>query len=106
MIWNRERECLSQGEKQKLQDETLKQPVKRVYNRVPFYKNRMEQEGIKVKDIKGIKDIFLLPFTTKDDLRENYPFGMFAVPMDRVVEVHTSSGTTGKPVIGRYTSGI
>jgi len=104
MIWNRERECLSQKEKKKLQSEALKILLRRIYDRVPFYKNRLDKAGIKVPHIRGIEDISLLPFTTKDDLRENYPFGMFVVNLDRVVEVHTSSGTTGKPIIGGYTS--
>jgi len=104
MIWNKERESLSDGKKSVLQSEQLKSLVSRVYEVIPFYRAKFDKQGIHPKDIRSIMDISKLPFTTKDDLRENYPFGMFAVPMERVVEIHTSSGTTGKPVIGGYTN--
>ncbi len=103
MIWNEERETMTDSKKKELQSELLRDLVKRVYDRIPFYKKKMDEMGVKPSDIKSIEDITKLPFTTKNDLRDNYPFGMFAVPMNEVVEIHTSSGTTGKPVVGGYT---
>lgn len=105
MIWNQERESLADGKKRALQGNLLKTLARRVYSSIPFYKKRMDEMGIQPKTISSISDIEKLPFTTKEDLRDNYPFGMFAVPMEKVSEVHTSSGTTGKPVIGGYTQG-
>ncbi len=105
MIWNKEKETLTDAKKRVIQGELLKNLVQKVYDRIPFYKKRMDSLGVKPDDITSIKDISKLPFTTKDDLRDNYPFGMFAVSMNEVVEFHTSSGTTGKPVIGGYTTG-
>ena len=103
MIWNRERETLPDGRKEGLQLEQLKGLARRVYGSIPFYAKRMDAAGVKPKDIARLGDIEKLPFTTKDDLRDNYPFGLFAVPMGEVIEIHTSSGTTGKPVVGGYT---
>ncbi len=103
MIWNEEAECISQDEKEELQLKRLQEVVKRAYENVPFYKKRFDDNNIKPEDIKTIKDIEKLPLTTKDDLREAYPFGMFAVPRREIVEVHTSSGTTGKPTVSGYT---
>jgi phenylacetate-CoA ligase len=105
MIWNQERESLADGKKRALQGNLLKTLARRVYSSIPFYKKRMDEMGVQPKTISSISDIEKLPFTTKEDLRDNYPFGMFAVPMEKVSEVHTSSGTTGKPVIGGYTQG-
>jgi phenylacetate-CoA ligase len=105
MIWNRERELLPDGKKKALQGELLKKLVKRVYDTIPFYKSRFDAIGLEPGDISHVDDITSLPFTNKDDLRENYPFGMFAVSMGEIVEIHTSSGTTGKPIIGGYTKG-
>ena len=102
MIWSRE-ETLPRKELRELQLERLKAVVERVYERVPFYKKKFDQAGVKPGDIKDLRDIRNLPFTTKDDLRDNYPFGMFAVPMTEVVRVHASSGTTGKPTVVGYT---
>jgi len=102
MIWSRE-ETLPRKELRELQLERLKAVVQRVYERVPFYKKKFDEIGIKPEHIKDLRDIRNLPFTTKDDLRENYPFGMFAVPMTEVVRVHASSGTTGKPTVVGYT---
>lgn len=96
-------ECLTDGKKREIQSERLRNLVNYVYERIPFYKKKFDEAGLKPGDIKTIDDISKLPFTTKDDLRDNYPFGMFAVPLSRVVEIHTSSGTTGKPVVGGYT---
>ncbi len=103
MIWNEKVECASRDELEKLQLERLQNVVKRAYENVPYYKKRFDEEGIKPDDIKTLKDIKKLPVTTKDDLRAAYPFGMFAVPRREIVEVHTSSGTTGKPTVSGYT---
>ena len=103
MIWNSERETLADRRKKAFQSEQLEDLVRRVYEKIPFYKNRFDELGLKPSHISSIDDISKLPFTCKNDLRDNYPFGMFAVPMSEVVEMHTSSGTTGKPVIGGYT---
>ncbi len=105
MIWNEEAECMQQDKKEQLQLRRLQEVVKRAYENVPHYKNRLDNVGIRPEDIKTLKDIQKLPFTTKEDLREAYPFGMFAVPRRKIVELHTSSGTTGKPVVSGYTRG-
>ncbi|HUT66140.1 MAG TPA: phenylacetate--CoA ligase, partial [Spirochaetota bacterium] len=105
MIWNEERETLPDGKKVQLQGDLLNRLARRLYDSIPFYRDRMDKTGMNPGRILSISDIEKLPFTTKNDLRENYPFGMFAVPMEKVTEVHTSSGTTGKPVIGGYTQG-
>jgi phenylacetate-CoA ligase len=105
MIWNEEAECMAEDDKKALQLERLQMAVKRAYENVPYYRKRFDELGIKPEDIKTLKDIEKLPFTTKDDLREAYPFGMFAVPQREIVEVHTSSGTTGKPTVSGYTRG-
>lgn len=103
MIWNEEAECMSQDKKEELQLKRLQKVVKRAYDNVPFYRKRFDDKGIKPEDIKTLKDIEKLPLTTKDDLREAYPFKMFAVPRKEIVEIHTSSGTTGKPTVSGYT---
>lgn len=103
MIWNRDIECMSRDEMRKLQDRRLIDLVAKVYNHVPFYKRKMDELDVKPTDIKGIEDISKLPFTYKQDLRDNYPFGLFAVPMKDIVRVHGSSGTTGKPTTVGYT---
>jgi phenylacetate-CoA ligase len=103
MIWDERTECMSQRELEDLQLERLKRIVKYAYDNVPFYKKRFKEAKVKPEHIKSLKDIQLLPFTEKADLREGYPFGMFAVPKSDIVEVHTSSGTTGKPVVAGYT---
>jgi phenylacetate-CoA ligase len=103
MIWNEKAECMAEDDKKALQLERLQMAVKRAYENVPYYRKRFDELGIKPEDIKTLKDIEKLPFTTKDDLRDAYPFGMFAVPRKEIVEVHTSSGTTGKPTVSGYT---
>jgi len=103
MIWNREAECMQIGEREKLQLERLKATLKRAYENVSYYRKRFDEIKVKPADIKSFKDIVKLPFTTKTDLREGYPFGLFAVPRQEIVEVHTSSGTTGKPTVSGYT---
>ncbi len=103
MIWNEKMECMSRQDMRTLQSERLVNLVERVYNNVAFYRKKMDELKIKPSDIKSIDDIVKLPFTSKNDLRENYPFGMFAVPMSQIVRVHASSGTTGKPTTVGYT---
>ncbi len=102
MIWSKD-ETLSRDELEKLQTKRLKETVARVYGAVPFYKKRFEELGLVPQDIKSIHDISKLPFTKKQDLRDNYPFGLFAVEQDAVVRIHSSSGTTGKPTVVGYT---
>ena len=103
MIWNKDIECMSHDAMRKLQGERLIELVERVYNNVPFYHRKMDESGVKPSDIHGIDDIVKLPFTYKQDLRDNYPFGLFSVPMKDIVRVHGSSGTTGKPTTVGYT---
>ncbi len=105
MIWNKEAECMSDYDRENLQLRRLKEAVKNAYENVPYYRKRLDGMNIKPDDIKTLEDIEKLPFTTKDDLREAYPFEMFAVPKKEIVEVHTSSGTTGKPTVSGYTRG-
>jgi len=103
MIWNKKFECMDREKKEQLQLKKLQNVVKKAYENVPYYRKRFQELNIKPEDIKTLKDIEKLPFTTKTDLREAYPFGMFAVPEDDIIEVHTSSGTTGKPTVSGYT---
>jgi phenylacetate-CoA ligase len=103
MIWNEKTECMSREDMRALQSERLIELVNRVYNNVAFYRHRMEEMGVEPSDIKSIDDIVKLPFTYKNDLRDHYPFGLFAVPMKDIVRVHASSGTTGKPTTVGYT---
>jgi len=103
MIFNPECECMDGQARKKLQLAALKNLVETLYSRVPFYRKKMKEAGIMPKDIHSITDVEKLPFTTKDDLRENYPHGLRACPQERIVEVHMSSGTTGKPVVNEYT---
>ncbi|HRG02899.1 MAG TPA: phenylacetate--CoA ligase [Paludibacteraceae bacterium] len=102
-MWNKEIECITRQKMRELQSERLRELVQRVYNNVPFYQKKMDNAGVKPTDIKSIDDISKLPFTSKQDLRDNYPFGLFAVPMKDIVRVHASSGTTGKPTTVGYT---
>ena len=103
MIFNPEIECMSREKMRELQSERLIATVKRCYENVPFYRKKMDQKGIRPEDIKSIDDITKLPFTTKHDLRDEYPYGLQAVPMSEIKRIHASSGTTGKPVVGTYT---
>lgn len=103
MIWNKAAECMRIGEREKLQLARMKAILKRTYKNVPYYKKRFDEMKVKPGDIKRLNDIQNFPFTTKTDLREGYPFGLFAVPRREIVEVHTSSGTTGKPTVSGYT---
>jgi phenylacetate-CoA ligase len=101
MHWNPE-ESLSRPEMTKLQGERLKNVCERVYDRVPFYKKAFDANGLKPADIRGVGDIVKLPFTKKSDLRDNYPYGLFAEPLENIVRIHASSGTTGKPTVVAY----
>lgn len=101
--WNQAYECMSREEMRKVQSERLIKTVDKVYNNVPFYRERMKQKGLEPGDIKSVDDLKLLPFTYKQDLRDNYPFGTFAAPMNEIVRVHCSSGTTGKKTVVGYT---
>ena len=103
MIWNEEFETLPREALEALQLKRLKATVERVYETVPFYKKKFDEMGVKPAQVKTLKDLQLLPFTVKNDLRDNYPFGLFSVPMEQVVRVHASSGTTGKPIVVGYT---
>jgi phenylacetate-CoA ligase len=103
MPWNPEIECMPREKMQEIQLSRLQETVRRAYERVPLYKRLFDEKGIKPEDIRSLNDLQHLPFTTKTDFRDNYPFGMFAVPMDEVVRIHASSGTTGKPTVVGYT---
>ena len=103
MIWNETKECMSRDEMNVLQSARLVKTVERVYHNVPFYRKKMQELGLEPGDIKGIEDLQKLPYTTKNDLRDNYPFGLFAVPQSEIVRVHASSGTTGKATVVGYT---
>ena len=102
MIWSKN-ETLSREELEKIQLERLIDTVNTVYEKVPYYRNKMIEAGIKPSDIKSLKDLQKLPFTTKQDMRDTYPFGLFAVHKDELVRIHASSGTTGKPTVVGYT---
>ncbi len=101
-IWNRHFECMERDELRRVQGERLRETVERVYFNVPYYRHRMQEAGLGPENILSIEDIVKLPFTTKSDLRDTYPFGMFAVPMSEIVRLHASSGTTGKPTVVGY----
>jgi phenylacetate-CoA ligase len=103
VYWQKEYETMPRERLADLQLERLQQTIKRVYDNVPFYRNKLSEAGIEPGDIKSLDDLSRLPFTTKQDLRDNYPFGLFAVPMEEVVRLHASSGTTGKPTVVGYT---
>ena len=104
MIWSKE-ETLPREEIESLQLERLKETVSRVYAKVPAYKKKMDEAGVSPEDIKTLKDLSKLPFVTKQDMRDTYPFGLFAVSRDELVRIHASSGTTGKPTVVGYTKG-
>ena len=103
MIWNPNKECMSREQMSELQGKRLHKIVKYVYHNVPFYRNKLQELDITPDDIRTIDDITKLPFTTKKDLRDNYPFGMQAAPQSEIVRIHASSGTTGNPTIVGYT---
>ncbi len=103
MIWNKEKECMPREELDKLQLSRLKETVFRAYSFVPAYRSKMDAAGVKPQDINNLADLKYLPFLTKQDFRDNYPFGLLAVPMRDVVRIQSSSGTTGKPTVAGYT---
>ncbi len=103
MILNKEKECMSRDEIKALQNERLKWQVERMYNKVEIFRKRMDEKGLKPSDIKGVDDLSKLPFSYKQDLRDYYPYGLFAVPLKDIVRVHASSGTTGKQIVVGYT---
>lgn len=98
-IWNKEIETMPREQLEELQLKRLQETVTRVYKNVKPYREKMDKAGIKPEDIKTLDDLSKLPFTVKQDLRDNYPYGMFAVPMEQVTEIHASSGTTGKQTV-------
>ena len=102
MIWAKE-ETMSREEIEKIQLDRLKATVCRVYDNVPAYRRKMDEAGVKPEDIQTLKDLQKLPFTTKQDMRDNYPYGLFAVPLKSLRRIHASSGTTGKPTVVGYT---
>ena len=103
MIWNPNKECMSREQMRELQGKRLQKLVQYVYHNVPFYRNKMQAMNVSPEDIVTIDDIVKLPFTTKQDLRDNYPYGLQAAPASEIVRVHASSGTTGNPTIVGYT---
>ncbi len=103
LIWDKTNECMPREERRILQLKRLKDVVTRSYMNVPFYKQKFDELGITPDDINSLEDLSKLPFTVKTDLRDNYPFDLFAVPMEDIVRLHASSGTTGKPIVGAYT---
>ncbi len=103
LIWNRPMETMDREALRKLQGERLHKTIQRVYKNVPMYRERMQEKGLEPGDIRTVDDLKYLPFTQKTDLRDNYPFGLFAASRDEIVRLHASSGTTGKPIVVGYT---
>ena len=103
MIWNPTKECMSRDQMRELQGKRLHKIVEYVYHNVPFYREKLQQMDLTPEDITTIDDIVKLPFTTKKDLRDNYPFGLQAAPASEIIRIHASSGTTGNPTIVGYT---
>ena len=103
MIWNDEFETLPREALESLQAKRLQQVAERVYSTVPFYKQQFDKAGVRPEKIKSLDDLRRLPFTLKQDMRDNYPYGLFAKPLDQIVRIHASSGTTGKPTVVGYT---
>ena len=103
MIWNQNKECMSRDEMSALQGKRLHKVVEYVYHNVPFYRKKLQERDLIPDDIQTIEDITKLPYTTKKDLRDNYPTGLQAAPMSQIIRVHASSGTTGNPTIVGYT---
>lgn len=104
-IWNAEYETMARPALEALQLRRLQSTVAWAYERVPYYRAQLEERGVRPRDVKTLADVRHLPFTDKSALRDTYPFGMFAVPLDEVVRLHSSSGTTGKPIVVGYTRG-
>ena len=99
MIWNQSIECMDREQLREIQSQRLVKMAHYVYYNTPFYRAKFQEMGLEPGDIKSIDDIVKLPFTNKLDLRDNYPFGLAAVPMSQIVRIHASSGTTGNPVV-------
>ena len=91
MYWDKTYECMDREQLRELQSRRLVETVRRVYHHVPYYRQRMQELGIVPEDINGVEDLHKLPFTTKQDLRDNYPYGLFAVPLSEIVRLHASS---------------
>jgi phenylacetate-CoA ligase len=104
MFWDEKNEAMSRDEMQVLQLSRLQATLDRAYSKIPFYKKKFDDAGVKPAEIKTLNDLKSVPFTTKNDLRDNYPFGMFAEPLDDIVRVHASSGTTGQVTVVGYTA--
>ena len=102
-IWDPQHECMPREELEQLQLERLQATLNRAYKNVTCYRSKFNEQGIVLEDVTSLSDLSKLPFTTKEDLRVNYPYGMFAVPLREVVRIHSSSGTTGKPTVVGYT---
>ena len=102
-IWDPQHECMSREELEQLQLERLQATLNRAYKNVTCYRAKFNDSGIVPEDVTSLSGLSRLPFTTKEDLRVNYPYGMFAVPLREVVRIHSSSGTTGKPTVVGYT---
>jgi phenylacetate-CoA ligase len=105
MIWNTDFETIDRSTMDRLQGDRLGRLADILHRRVPFYRKKMDAAGVKPRDVQAISDIARLPFTTKDEMRDVYPYGLLAVDLKEIVEIHTSSGTTGKPVVDAYTAG-
>ncbi|MBP2656105.1 MAG: Phenylacetate-coenzyme ligase [Firmicutes bacterium] len=103
MYWNKLIETMGREEMTELQTKRLRDTVQRVYRQVPFYRNKMKAVGVLPEDITELDDVRKLPFITKQEMRDNYPYGLFAVPLTEIVRIHASSGTTGKPTVVGYT---
>ena len=103
MYWQEEYETITRDKLEELQLQRLQQTLQRVYDKIPFYHQSFDEAGIRPGDVKSLADLQKVPFTVKQDLRDHYPFGLFTVPMDEVVRLHASSGTTGKPTVVGYT---
>ncbi len=102
-IWNTPMETMSEEQMRELQGDRLAACIRRMYGHVPYYTERMKAAGVTPDDIRSLDDLAKLPFTDKDDMRDNYPYGTFAVPLDQIVRIHASSGTTGKQKVVGYT---
>ena len=103
MYWNKPVETMERAELATLQAARLRDTTQRIYRQVPFYRSRLQAAGLLPEDVSSLDDIKRLPFTTKQDMRDNYPYGLFAVPQAEIVRIHASSGTTGKPTVVGYT---
>ena len=103
-IWNPQAECAPVADRRALQLARLQDTVARLYARVPFYRDKLAAAKLRPEDVRSLADLARLPFTRKDELRQTYPYGLLACPREDVVEIHTSSGTTGTPVVGAYTA--